>query len=135
MAGKSTWRRAALVLVLGILPATAMADGPRFIGDWWGHWSDCPRGDYSPLHYWAPTWYFFKHWSHPVNLDQYPPGPCEPVPAGYLIEKYRCPYTAPAPTAPYADPTGYYGRPVGSGVTAPTGEQRQELPPPEKGKG
>ena len=58
---------------------------------------DCPRGDYSPLHYWTPQAYKLRAFVHPSNLDQYPPGPSEPVPAGYEWSEYRCPSLPPMP--------------------------------------
>jgi hypothetical protein len=111
VAGKEHRWRAALVLGWGLLlPATAAA-GP-YLGNWgwcWHQGRDCPRGEYSPLHYWAPTVYRVRACIHPSNLDQYPPGPCPPVPAPVIFNQYRCIANPPAPTAPYADPAGYYG--------------------------
>src|SRR4051794_25819719 len=98
-----------LLLLLAPSPATA---GP-FLGSWswWQPCRDCPRGEYSPLHYWAPNLFRARAVVHPSNLDQYPPGPCPEAPAGYQFTRYPCPAIPPTPTTPYADPTGYYGRP------------------------
>jgi hypothetical protein len=96
-----------------LLPAQARA-GP-FFGEWGWFWHDgrcCQRGQYSPLHYWTPELYYVRANCRPSNLDQYPPGPNPPVQPTYQYQVYPCRYTTPAPTTPYADPTGYYGREV-----------------------
>jgi hypothetical protein len=114
MAGKQGYWRMALVLLVGLLLPSAARAGP-FLGDWGWFWHpapDCPRGAYSPLHYWAPTAYRVRACVHPSNLDQYPPGPCPPILPSFEFTTYRCRTAPPIPTAPYADPTGYYGRPV-----------------------
>jgi hypothetical protein len=106
--------RALLVLLLGLLAPTPALAGP-FFGDWswcWHPSPDCPHGQYSPLHYWAPGVYKVRACVHPSNLDQYPPGPTPPVAPSYQYSKYGCPSIRPAPTSPYADPVGYYGRSV-----------------------
>ena len=71
-----------------------------------------PRGQYSPLHYWLPEAYYLRKHLHPSNLDQYPPGPCPPVPPSYLSNCYPCRSVPAMPSSPYADPAAYYGRPV-----------------------
>jgi hypothetical protein len=77
---------------------------------------DCDRhGAYSILHYWWPELYRARAHIHPSSLDQYPPGPAPGVVPEYMYFRYRCPYIAPMPTSPYADPASYYGR----GQTAP----------------
>jgi hypothetical protein len=102
----------AMVLLLGLLvPGQALA-GP-FFGDWGWCWHparDCPRGEYSPLHYWATEWFRVRACVRPSNLDQYPPEPCPPLPVTFESNKYRCPTLPAMPTTPYADPAGYYGR-------------------------
>jgi hypothetical protein len=106
--------RTALVLMLGLLVPSPALGGP-FLGEWscwWRPAPDCPRGEYSHLHYWAPTIYKVRGCVHPSNLDQYPPGPYPPVPPSYEVRKYPCASIPAAPTTPYADPAGYFGRPV-----------------------
>jgi len=94
-------------LFLGLVTTSALRadDGP-----WWRRCRDCPRGDYSPLHYWAPGWYELRAQIHRVNLDQYPPGPEPSVAPSYEYQRYPCPATPPAPSSPYANPAAYYGR-------------------------
>jgi hypothetical protein len=104
------WQKAAVLLLALLAPRVALA-GP-YIGEWswgWHPGPDCPRGDYCPLHYWAPDLYKVRAWVHPSFLDQYPPGPCPPVPPSFIGQKFPCQTTAPMPTIPYADPAGYYG--------------------------
>jgi hypothetical protein len=105
----------AVALFLALLaPSSAMA-GPYF-GDWTWFWHpspDCPRGEYSPLHYQAPEIYRVRALVHPSNIDQYPQGPTACPTVNYEFSKYRCRSNPPMPTAPYADPAGYFGRPVG----------------------
>src|SRR5271163_1612609 len=114
MAGKHRGWRTALVLMVGLLlPSQALA-GP-YLGEWscwWRPAPDCPRGEYSPHHYWAPTWYVFRSCVRPSNLDQYPPGPYPPIGPTFDTQKYPCVSTPPAPSSPYADPSRYYGRPI-----------------------
>jgi hypothetical protein len=113
MAGKRGGRRAIGVLLLALLAPGTAAAGPYF-GEWgwWYHPKDCPRGWYSPLHYWAAELYRARACLRPPNLDQYPPGPCQPVAPSFDISRHRCPATFPAPSSPYADPAAYYGRPI-----------------------
>jgi hypothetical protein len=114
MTGRTGRRLTALVLLVGLLAPSPVLAGP-FIGEWscwWRPAPDCPRGEYSHLHYWAPTVYKVRACVHPSMLDQYPPGPYPPVPLTYEFRKYCCPAGPGAPTTPYADPTGYYGRQV-----------------------
>lgn len=111
------WRLAGL-LVLGLgcwLAAPSPAQAGPYFGEWGWAWhaaKECCRGNYSPLHYWAPDVYKARAWVHPSHLDQYPPGPCPPVPPTFEFTEHRCPSIPPTPTSPYADPTAYYGRPV-----------------------
>jgi hypothetical protein len=108
-----------LLLVLGA-PGTARA-GPYF-GDWgwcWKPGKDCPKGGYSCLHYWVPYLYRVCYCVHPAYLDEFPPG--LPVPVGWRLEPYPCRTLAPMPTAPYADPAGFYGRPL-----VPSEEDKKE---------
>jgi len=111
MAGRHGRWSMALVLLLGaVLPSPALA-GPYF-GEWswcWHPAPDCSRGDYCRLHYWAPELYRVRAFVHPSSVDQYPPGPCPPVAPIITVNQSPCQSTPPAPTAPYADPTGYYG--------------------------
>ncbi len=74
--------------------------------------ADCPKGEYCPLHYWAPGIYKVRANVHPSNLDQYTAGPCPPVAAATETIKYPCRTVGPAPTAPYAAPAEYFGRQV-----------------------
>ncbi len=113
MAPKNVRLLTAMALLALLAPATATA-GP-FLGAYGWCWRparDCPRRDYSPLHYWAPELYQARAYVHPSNLDQYPPGPAIPIPATFEFNKYRCPSTPPTLTSPYADPNAYYGRQV-----------------------
>jgi len=98
-----------LALLVGLwAPGRAGADLlPRF----WHHDPECPPGYYSCLHYLTPNLYYNRSRCWPVNLDQYPAGPQPPVAPHYRFEGHRCPYAAPVPMAPYADPEGYFGRP------------------------
>ena len=104
MSGKSVL----IVAILLLAPMTAQA------GDWtWPCFGkDCPQGEYCPLHYW--TYWLFRARAdiHPSNLDQFAPGPCPPVPPQMEKTRYPCRTTPAAPTTPYADPEGYYGRSV-----------------------
>jgi hypothetical protein len=102
----------ALVLSLGLLaPRIAQAgDCVSFFG--WHIGRDCPRSDYSPLHYWVPEAYKVRMYVHPSNLDQYTAGPDAPIEASFNITRYRCRTLPPMPSTPYADPAAYYGRPV-----------------------
>ena len=110
MRGNCRFWLAAGAVLLGLLAPRRAQAGP-FIGNW--SWCcpsrNCPRGYYSPLHYWAPELYKMRAYCHPSNLDQYPPGPCPPVPVSFHLIKYPCRTTPPAPSPPYADPAGYYG--------------------------
>jgi hypothetical protein len=104
--------RMAVVLLALVVPSAAQA-GPYF-GEWTWFWhpdKDCPHGNYSHLHYWTPQIYRVRDCLHPVNLDQYPPGPFPPVPPAYLFETFPCRTTPSAPSIPYADPVGYFGLP------------------------
>jgi hypothetical protein len=113
MTGKRAVGWAALGLALGLLGRGAAQAGP-YIGEWglWYHPHDCPRGSYSPLHYWVVEYYKLRACCHPSYLDQFPPGPCPPVPPTFAAIRFHCPPVPPAPTAPYADPAAYYGLPV-----------------------
>jgi hypothetical protein len=94
--------------------APPIASAGPFLGDFgwcWRQGPDCPRGTYSPHHYWSTEFFRARALVRPVYLDQYPPGPHPPVEPTFNFRNYPCPSTPPAPTAPYADPAGYYGRP------------------------
>jgi hypothetical protein len=113
MAGKLRRWRMALVLLLGLLTVETASAGP-YLGDWGWFWHpahDCPRGDYSFLHYWAPAIYRVRACIRRPNLDQYPPGPYPTVPESFESYRSPCMTTPPAPTAPYADPARYFGLP------------------------
>jgi hypothetical protein len=114
MAGKHGCRWTVLVLLFSLLiPGTVFA-GP-FFGDWGWLWHpahDEPHGVYSPLHYWAPYTYKTRALVHPSKLDQYPPGPTPPVPPSFEFQKYHYRMQPPMPSSPYANPSGYYGRPI-----------------------
>src|SRR4029077_3354825 len=114
MGTKKILRTALLAAVIGCMTCASAFAGPFFGDSSWG-WrpaKDCPRGAYSPLHYWAPSAYQLRAQLFPSNLDQYPPGPSANVPPTYQYECYRCRPLPPMPTAPYADPEGYFGRPI-----------------------
>jgi hypothetical protein len=105
-------RRLAVLLFLCLIPDSVLA-GP-YLGEWDWMWHpdrDCPRGEYSPLHYWVPGYYWVRRNVHPSNLDQFPSGPDAPVNPNFEFTKYRCPSAPPVPSDPYSDPSGYYGRP------------------------
>jgi hypothetical protein len=129
MARKFIGGRAALAVLLALTLSPSAFAG-KFLGDWCWYSQDCPRGDYCWLHYWAPAIYRVRACAVRPNLDQYPPGPCGPIPVGYIEQKYCCPYRAPAPSIPYADPAGYFARPLAStGTTANGGRTTPaELP-------
>ncbi len=101
-----------LVLCVGLLlPATSQA-GP-YIGDFgycWKPAKECPKGEYSFLHYWTPTMYRAIYHFLPAHLDQYPPG--LPVALSWQAVPSACRTEAPIPTPEYADPAGFFGRPV-----------------------
>jgi hypothetical protein len=112
MAGKYKHWWIAMALAL-LVPSSAWA-GP-FFGDWGWCWNpapDCPRSQYSRWHWWAPTAFYVRMYLHPTSLDEFPPGPSPSVPPTYIIGKSCCITIPSAPTTPYADPTGYYGRPI-----------------------
>jgi hypothetical protein len=114
MAGKRGRWRTALVLGLVLLVPTGASAGPYF-GEWgliWHEAKNCPRGVYSPLHYWAPALYYARYFLHPSNLDQYSPGPTPSPPVQFEDFRFPCRSLPPRPTSPYADPTAYYGRPL-----------------------
>jgi hypothetical protein len=114
MAGKHWIWRLACVVLLGLLAPSAAPAGPYF-GDWgwfWNPWSNCDWGVYSPLHYWAPGVYYIREYCRPSNVDSYSPGPTPTVLPSYETYKYCCPSTPAAPTSPYANPAGYYGREI-----------------------
>jgi hypothetical protein len=105
MARMSRW---ALLALLAVVPAAAWA-GPDDCGC--NGKRDCPRSDYSILHYWWPELYRARAVVHPSYLDQYPPGPYQITPT-FEIQRFRCPSIPATPTTPYADPAAYYGRPA-----------------------
>jgi hypothetical protein len=98
-----------LLVLLALAPGMALA-GPED-GGCQGR-RDCPRGDYSLLHYWWPELYETRAHFFRSNLDQYPPGPSPTVPPSYLYLRSRCPSIPATPSSPYADPENYYGRPI-----------------------
>ncbi len=110
---------AALGLALGLLGAGAAQAGPYF-GEWglWYNPHDCPRGSYSPLHYWAMEIYKIRAFCRPSYLDQYPPGPCPPVPPTFVFRKSHCMPVPPTPDPPYATPALYFGRTVTGQIDA-----------------
>jgi hypothetical protein len=108
---KGSWL-AGLVLSAALLaPALVCADPPCAAGDGHGR-RDCPRSEYSRLHYWAPSLYKARACLFPSNLDQAPPGLGPDFPAPVEVNKYKCRANPPQPSSPYADPAGYFGRPI-----------------------
>jgi hypothetical protein len=111
------------VVTLGLaLAVPQIASAGPFFGDWgwcWHPCRDCPRGDYSHLHYWTVGLYKARAVFHPSSLDQYPPGPSPTPPIDYLYTPYPCRTTPPAPAVPYADPAAYFGRPTNLPFTLP----------------
>jgi hypothetical protein len=96
--------------VLLVLLALAPGAAPAQDGGCQGR--NCPRSDYSFLHYWWPELYETRAHFGRYTLDQFPPGPSPAVPPTYDRFRYRCPSTPATPTSPYADPESYYGRPI-----------------------
>ena len=122
MVGKRYRSWMALAVATILLSATVGRAGP-YIGDWGYCWKPapgCPKGDYCFLHYLTPTLYRAVYCVHPAHLEQYPPG--VPVRLGYQVYPHPCKSTCPSPTHPYADPAGFYGRPI----VPPEGEVREE---------
>jgi hypothetical protein len=122
MVSKQNRSLMALGLAVVLLTAGAGRAGP-YIGDWGYCWKPapgCPCGDYCFLHYLTPTLYRAIYCAHPANLNQFPPG--APVPVGFTLYPRPCRSTGPSPTRPYADPSGFYGRPL----VPPEGEARDE---------
>jgi hypothetical protein len=117
MAPKSSRWRMVLVLAGALIIPSPVLAGPYF-GEWGWFWHpgpDCPRGEYSPCHYWVPEWYELRACCRPSNLDQYPPGPTPPVTPTFLFTKSCCqtlPSLPSMPGAPYANPTAYFGTPI-----------------------
>jgi hypothetical protein len=102
------------LLLLGLLAPSPALAGP-YLGDWGWLWHpdrDCPAGEYSPLHYWTPGLYRARALTRPSKLDEYTAGPIPCTPAPFEMSKYKCRSVPPMPTAPYADPAGYFGRPA-----------------------
>ena len=103
-----------LAALLALLASSSANAGP-YLGEWdwlWHPAHDCGRGDYSPLHYWGPTFYQLRAQVRPVNVDQYTPGTMPPTPPSYEFDKHRCQSVPPIPLSPYTNPEAYYGRPV-----------------------
>src|SRR5690349_20321895 len=100
MASQSGLRWLALAMVVGMMaPMTATA-GP-YLGEWSWWWQPertCPRGTYSPLHYFMPTAYQVRAAVRPAYLDQFPPGPADDIAPSFDTECYRCPSIPPTPT-------------------------------------
>jgi hypothetical protein len=102
----------ASVLVVGLLLPGSTHAGP-YLGDFGWCWKpapDCPCSEYCFLHYWTPALYRAIYHFHPAHLDQYPPA--LPVAASFELEPSCCRTIPPMPTHPYADPAGFFGRPV-----------------------
>jgi hypothetical protein len=116
MSGEKRSGLPAALLAVALLTPTPAGAGP-LVDSLLHRDPECPRGDYSCLHYIFPNLYYIQSRCRPVSLDQYPPGPSPPVAPSYLFERPRCRYRPPAPTAPYADPEGYFGRPPQGGAT------------------
>jgi hypothetical protein len=100
----------ALVLALGLRTQEAAHAGGCLSVFGWHIGRDCPRSDYSPLHYWVPEAYKVRAYVHPASVDQYPAGPATPIEPIFETTRYRCRTLPPAPATPYADPAAYYGR-------------------------
>jgi hypothetical protein len=131
MRGK--WGRCglALALLLVLLAPRPVLAGP-FLGDFGWCWhpsGDCQPTEYHWLHYWARNVYILRACFHPSNRDSYAPG--LPVPVGAVYFPASCRSVPPAPSAPYADPEGYYGVPTvpPPGTPTTTETTRQEAKP------
>ena len=65
------------ILTLGLgLAVPQMATAGPYLGDWgwlWHPCRDCPRGEYSPLHYWTVGLYKARSVVLPSSLDQFAP--------------------------------------------------------------
>jgi hypothetical protein len=112
---------ASLAILVGMALAPAAQAGP-FFGEWswcWHPAHDCPHGSYHWLHYWAPGVYKARAWVHPSYLDQYPPGPYPAPPILTELQPSPCRSQPPAPSSPYVDPAGYFGRSTRSGSAPP----------------
>ena len=112
MGGKHDRRWVGLALLLALLAPGIAQAGPYFgeWGWWWHPAPGCPRGNYCALHYHTPYLYRVIYCWHRPNLDQYPPG--LPVPVLWPKYAFVCRTIPPVPTPPYADPAGYFGRPI-----------------------
>jgi len=107
------WQSVLVLLLAFLVPSPAIA-GP-FFGEWswcWRPAPDCPRGVYSPCHYWCPEIYYIRACVCPSNLDQYPPGPFPPVAPVYQFNCSPCQSAPAMPSSPYANPEAYYGRAI-----------------------
>ena len=111
MSGKWTCLNV-LALALGMLFSDPAYAGGCVSIFGWHVGRDCPRSDYSPLHYWVPEAYKLRAYVHPTSVDQYTAGPATPVEPAYETTRYRCRTLPPAPSTPYADPAAYYGRQI-----------------------
>jgi hypothetical protein len=132
MSAKQGCGLAALLLAVGLLAPERAAAGP-ILAALLDCDPDCPPGYYKRLHYWIPYYYQAQAYCHPVNLNQYPPGPDPAVAPRFYRERFRCPYQQLPPTRPYADPAGYFGQPLAVSEQAATSPDR-EGPAPVPGR-
>jgi hypothetical protein len=111
MAGNKHGWLVGLLVSVGLVWPTSSFAGGLFWHD------DCPKPDYSPLHYWAPTLYRCRAYHHdpqyiypPLLEPRITPGchiqrfPCPPVPPAVSAADYPVPPIRPGPPATEPSP-------------------------------
>jgi hypothetical protein len=86
---------AVLVVAAGL--ATAIPARAGVLADLFGC-GDCPRPDYSPIHYWVPRAVKVHDCLHGPRLPVYGPEIHPEVPPGTYTIQFPCPAAAPADT-------------------------------------